>query len=313
MLQQTRVSAATPYICAFLERWPTVQALAAASRDDVLAAWAGLGYYARARNLHRCARELAVTHGGAFPRSEEGLCRLPGVGPYTAAAIASIVYGRRTAAVDGNVERVLSRLYAIEEPLPDSRPRLRAAAEALVPKRRCGDYAQALMDLGATVCTPRAPRCDACPWARGCLAHANGIAGVLPHRRRPPPRPTRFGTAFRLVRDDGAVLLRRRPGEGLLGGMLEFPGTPWGDDPWEMPMALAFAPAGVPWRRLSGPVLHTFTHFRLELAVFAGGVRRADALRGNWILPQDLDRAGLPTVMKKVARLAHDGGAGPAP
>ena len=312
MLQQTRVQAATPYIRAFLRRWPTVRDLAAAPDNEVLAMWAGLGYYARARNLHRCAREIVGAHGGSFPDTEAELRRLPGFGPYTAAAVAAIAFGRRTAAVDGNVERVLSRLDGVEEPLPGSRPRLRAVAAALVPEQRPGDYAQALMDLGATVCTPRAPRCDVCPWAGSCVARARGTAVTLPRRHRAPPRPLRHGAVFRLARPDGAVLLRRRPPEGLLGGMLEFPGTPWGSDLWTASQASAFAPDRVRWRELSERVRHTFTHFHLELVVFAGATCRVDAISGRWVLPEDLDRAGLPTVMRKVARLAAEKTARPA-
>lgn len=302
MLQQTRVAAATPYIESFLVRWPTVHDLAAAELDDVLAAWAGLGYYARARNLHRCARVVAGDHGGVFPDSEPALRALPGVGPYTAGAVAAIAFGRRAAAVDGNVERVLARIYGIETPLPAARPELRARAAALVPARRPGDWTQALFDLGATVCTPRTPDCGACPWRRDCVAFARDLTAVLPNRAPPPPRPTRHGAAFWLVRD-GAVLLRRRPPSGLLGGMLELPGTPWGDAPWSDSAASAFAPAGVRWQR-RGTVRHTFTHFHLELAVLAGRTTSAAAIPGLWTPATDADLAPLPTVMKKAARLA---------
>ena len=306
MLQQTRVVTATPFIQAFLGRWPTVQRLAAAPLGDVLAAWAGLGYYARARNLHRCAKTVSGDLDGTFPDTESGLRALPGVGPYTAAAIAAIAFGRQTAAVDGNVKRVLARLYGIQTPLPDAIPDLRDLADALVPARRPGDWAQAIMDLGATICTPRRASCGACPWSRDCAAHAQGLSNQLPRRTSAVAHPTRHGVAFWLTRAGGAVLLRRRPPTGLLGGMLGLPGTPWGGEEWTEPAALAFAPAGVPWRRVPGIVRHAFTHFHLSLVVLAGQVGSSDsAIPGQWIAPADLERAGLPTLMKKAARLAR--------
>jgi A/G-specific adenine glycosylase len=304
MLQQTTVAAVVPYFERFVGRWPTVDALAGAERDQVLAAWAGLGYYARARNLHRCAQMVAGGLGGCFPDTEDALKKLPGVGPYTAAAIAAIAFGKPAVVVDGNVERVVARLFAIQDPLPGSKPKLRALAAQLTPPRRAGDYAQAMMDLGATVCRPRAPACAACPLDAVCAARRRGLAGTLPRRAPRPDKPTRRGRAFWVRRADGRVLLRRRPPDGLLGGMLEVPSSPWTED--LVPESVDdHAPARCRWRPVAGTVRHTFTHFRLELDVVAGTVGALDAGPGSvWADPDEFDRLALPTVMKKVARLA---------
>jgi A/G-specific adenine glycosylase len=227
MLQQTTVKAVIPYYAKFLRRWPTVAALASADIDEVMAAWAGLGYYSRARNLHACARAVAAAHEGRFPRDEAALLALPGVGAYTAAAIAAIAFDVRATAVDGNIERVVARLFAVEEPLPASKPAIKALAARLTPAARTGDFTQAMMDLGATVCSPRAPSCLICPLRTHCLAHARGIARTLPVKAKKGEKPRRFGAVFIAVRRDGAVLLRRRPPKGLLGGMLEVPSTAW--------------------------------------------------------------------------------------
>jgi A/G-specific adenine glycosylase len=305
MLQQTTVSAVQDYYRAFLERWPTVEALAQAPLDDVRKAWAGLGYYARARNLHACARIVADELAGRFPQSEKELHALPGIGPYTAAAIAAIAFGRPHAAVDGNVERVISRLYAIEMPLPGSKPSIRDHAQALVPEDRPGDFAQALMDLGATLCTPRSPDCHICPWAEHCAGRRRGIAESLPRKNRKAAAPTRYGTAFWVERDDGAVLLRRRPDKGLLGGMMEVPSTPWNGTP--VKRAESHAPLDAEWRWLPGKVEHTFTHFRLELSVLAAREVRGLELPGGayrWVARHALAGEALPTVMRKVVTLA---------
>ncbi len=301
MLQQTRVQAVIPYFDTFVRKWPTAAALAAAPQEEVLRAWAGLGYYARARNLHKCAQAVAA-NGGVFPDTESALSELPGVGRYTAAAIAAIAFGRRAAAVDGNVERVMARLYAHAEPMPAAKKRLTALATALVPEQRAGDYAQAVMDLGATICTPAKPVCGLCPWIRNCAAYKAGNAEHLPVRTEKAERPTRRGVAFWLERPDGAILLRRRPQEGLLGGMVEVPSTPWRSEEWSTDEALAFAPLSTDWRTLRGQVRHTFTHFHLELSVLAARAS-ADA-DGQWCARRDIDDAGLPTVMMKVAKLA---------
>ena len=303
MLQQTTVAAATPYFQAFVERWPGVDDLAAATLDEVLRAWAGLGYYARARNLHACARVVSGDLAGRFPADEAGLRRLPGIGVYTAAAIAAIAFDRPATVVDGNVERVVARLFAVRAALPAAKPLLHEHAATLTPVVRPGDFAQAMMDLGATVCTPRRPRCPACPWRDGCQARALGIAAVLPARTPKPARPLRRGVAFWAVRPDGAVLLRRRPATGLLGGMMEVPSGPWRTDGGAAPPESA--PCAAPWRELPGVVRHTFTHFELELAVVAARVAADAPVDGIWVAPDGLAEQALPSAMRKVVRHAY--------
>ncbi len=305
MLQQTVVKAVIPYFEAFTRRWPTVEALAAAPLDDVLAAWAGLGYYSRARNLHACAQAVVASHAGRFPRDEGHLRDLPGIGPYTAAAIASIGFGLKATPVDGNVERVVARLFAIDEPLPGVKAALKSRAETLTPEDRAGDFAQAMMDLGATVCTPRNPACAICPLMGACRARALGIAAELPKRALKVPRPTRTATAFVVQRGDGSVLLRQRPPKGLLGGMMEVPSSPWvstGDAD-----ALASAPVTADWVTANQPVVHVFTHFRLELTVLSARIAKrtrllsqAEPERCKWVPREDLATAALPSVMRKV-------------
>lgn len=309
MLQQTMVPAATPYFLDFTRRWPSVRDLAAAPLDSVLVAWAGLGYYARARNLHKCAAVVAERLGGRFPETEAALLELPGIGAYTAAAIAAIAFDRPATVVDGNVERVVARLFAVEQPMPAAKPALRRLAATLTPTRRPGDYAQAMMDLGATVCTPRKPRCMLCPLAEDCAARAAGIAEELPRRAAKPDKPTRRGIAFWLLNPDGAVLLRRRAAEGLLGGMTEIPSTHWAEGPAPAADAVTgAAPVAAEWRALPGTVRHTFSHFHLELGVVAGrtgaGWREA---AGLWVPVDRLGEQALPSVMRKIVRhaLAH--------
>jgi A/G-specific adenine glycosylase len=302
MLQQTTVAMVAPYFDRFMARWPDVSALAAASLDEVLQLWQGLGYYARARNLHACARAVVARHGGVFPDNASALRSLPGIGDYTAAAIAAIAFDRREAAIDGNVERVVARLYAVDEPSPAAKRRLRTLAAALVPERRAGDFAQALMDLGATICTPRRPRCVLCPWRACCTAAASGLAEELPARPIKPERPQRYGIAFWLTRPDGAVLLRRRSERGLLGGMIEIPSTPWSAAPWRLAEAVPVAPAAVDWTVLPGTVRHGFTHFQLELGVAAG--KTDDPGDALWSPIERLGEHALPTLMKKVVRHA---------
>ena len=300
MLQQTTIAAVGPYFRRFLARWPDLRSLAAAPLDDVLHAWQGLGYYARARNLHACARALAAR--GDFPDEEAGLRALPGIGAYTAAAIAAIAFDRCATPVDGNVERVIARLFAVKTPLPDAKPELRALAEKITPQERPGDYAQAVMELGETVCAPRKPKCVLCPWREACAARRAGIAEDLPARVTPQPKPLRRGVAFWAVRPDGAILLRRRPERGLLGGMMEVPSTDWRARPWGEAEARALAPVRARWRRIPEAVRHTFTHFHLELVVLAG-TARADAADGIWVPLERLKDHALPSVMKKV--IAH--------
>jgi A/G-specific adenine glycosylase len=294
MLQQTTVAAVRPYFEKFLARWPSVGDLAAAPAEDVLSAWAGLGYYARARNLIACAARVAAQ--GGFPQDEAGLRALPGIGDYTAAAIAAIAFGRSATVVDGNVERVVARLFAVEEPLPTAKPRLRELAATLTPQQRAGDFAQAMMDLGATVCTPRDPACAICPLVEPCAARRAGIAGDLPRRLAKKARPTRHGTAFWLERDDH-VLLMRRPAKGLLGGMRALPSGSWSlDEP-----GLADAPVAADWRDI-GHVEHVFTHFALTLRLVAAAT---DAeVEGEWWPIARIDEAGLPSLFARAAALA---------
>jgi A/G-specific adenine glycosylase len=302
MLQQTTVAVAGRYFAAFLARWPTVESLASTSLDEVLAAWAGLGYYARARNLHACARLVVSEHGGQFPQSGAALQALPGIGRYTAAAIAAIAFDVPAAAVDGNVERVVARLEGIAAPLPGAKPLIAAAAARLVPRQRPGDFAQALMDLGSLVCTPRRPDCRACPLVRQCVGCRSGSPEQLPAKPRRGDKPKRFGACFFAERGDGAVLLRRREERGLLGGMLEFPSTEWGPAPPGDP--LAAAPLAAPWRAVPGQVEHSFTHFDLVLTVHAARVQTATMGADpawRWIAVEALERAALPSVMRKVA------------
>ncbi|HYM31088.1 MAG TPA: A/G-specific adenine glycosylase [Candidatus Cybelea sp.] len=306
MLQQTTVAAVAPYFANFLALWPSVHHLARASLDDVLRAWQGLGYYARARNLHACARMVSAELDGRFPETEDGLRKLPGVGAYTAAAIAAIAFGQSATVVDGNVERVVARLFVVESPLPAAKSELRALATTLTPKRRAGDFAQAMMDLGATVCLARAPLCDRCPLAKSCAARKRGIAADLPRRDAKRARPSRFGVAFWAVRPDGTVLLRRRPERGLLGGMIEVPSTAWRDTPWTLADAAAEAPLEGDWRDVAGTVEHGFTHFRLTLALCAAEVPARAKADGVWVHPRDFAGQALPTAMKKVCRLALD-------
>ena len=310
MLQQTTVKAVIPYYESFLVRWPTVETLAAATLDDVLAAWAGLGYYSRARNLHKCAQIVCEELAGRFPDTEEGLRELPGIGPYTAAAIAAIAFGAATMPVDGNIERVVARLFAVKTPLPAAKPVIKRLARALTPAKRAGDFAQALMDLGASVCSPKRPSCLVCPLQGECAAHWQGIEAALPARAAKPERPLRFGIAFLALREDGHVLLRRRPEAGLLGGMLEVPSTAWAETLPPVNAALSGTPVRADWWALPGVVAHTFTHFRLETLVYRAIVPAhasltfwADPQRCQWVARRDLDRAALPSVMRKI--IAH--------
>ena len=310
MLQQTTVKAVIPYYQGFLARWPTVAALAAASLDEVLAAWAGLGYYSRARNLHQCAQVVSQRLGGRFPSSEAELMALPGIGPYTAAAIAAIAFGVPTMPVDGNIERVMARLFAKAEPLATIKPSLRVLAASLLPPARAGDFAQGLMDLGASVCTPKRPSCLMCPLQRRCAGHAQGLAAMLPIKPAKADRPLRVGLAFVALREDGTVLLRRRPDAGLLGGMLEVPSTAWSDTLPPLDQALRAAPVHGQWWAVPGTVTHTFTHFRLELMVYRAVVPIdtpltfwADPQHCRWLARRSFETAALPSVMRKV--LAH--------
>ncbi len=308
MLQQTTVAVVIPYFHKFLTLWPTVKDLAAADTDAVMAAWAGLGYYARARNLHKCAQGIAESYQGIFPDDEESLRKLPGVGAYTAAAIAAIAFGRHAVVVDGNVERVMARLFAVTDPLPGSKTVLKEHAASLAPQKRCGDYSQALMDLGATLCSPRNPACGLCPWMKGCQGRIQGIAASLPAKVKKGEKPTRYGTAFWIARWDGSILLRKRPPSGLLGGMMEIPSTPWRDSAdggaWTNADAAKHAPLPCSWQPLSGVVRHTFTHFHLELTVVRGLARGGQPTASKWVSPDQLGPEALPSVMRKIVKHA---------
>ncbi|SET77870.1 A/G-specific adenine glycosylase [Oceanicella actignis] len=303
MLQQTTVAAVIPYFQTFIRRWPTVAELAAAPEDQVMAAWAGLGYYARARNMLRCARIVAAA-GGRFPADEAALRALPGIGPYTAAAIAAIAFDIPATVVDGNVERVMARLFAATDPLPAAKPRLRALAAGLTPARRPGDYAQAVMDLGATVCTPRKPDCPACPWREDCAARRLGLAAELPRKAPRRARPHRRGVVFVGLREDGALLLETRPPEGLLGGMTGLPGGAWREaaEPLDDPAP----PCPGDWRRLTAEARHVFTHFALTLEIRAARLGPEAAPEGGaFFAPDARARAAeLPTVFRKAVELA---------
>lgn len=304
MLQQTTVAAVTGYFQRFTSRWPTVEALAAAPQEEVLAAWAGLGYYARARNLIACARAVASDHAGRFPDSEAGLRALPGVGDYTAAAVAAIAFDRPAAVVDANVERVVARLFAIETPLPAARAEIRSRTAQITPQQRPGDFAQAMMDLGATLCTVRNPSCLLCPLASFCMARAAGIAESLPVKPPKKPRPQRSGTAF-WIEQDGQVLLVQRPGKGMLGGMRALP-----DDGWSARRnGDAIPPVTGQWLTIDAAVSHIFTHFSLELALALYRGPQIDKvvienLNGIWWPVEQIAEAGLPTLFAKAASAA---------
>ena len=299
MLQQTTVPHATPYFLKFTARWPTVCDLAAEADGEVMAAWAGLGYYARARNLLACARAVANEHSGVFPDTEEGLRALPGLGPYTAAAVAAIAFDRPTNVVDGNVERVMARLFAVEAPLPDAKPELRRFAETLVRDHRPGDWAQALMDLGATVCRPRGPLCDRCPISAFCAGLATGEPETYPRKTAKAARPHRHGVAYVLTQGDQVGLVRRPP-TGLLGGMLALPTSDWRPAPFTDAEARRFAPAPADWRHV-GEVEHGFTHFTLTLRLFRA---EGSARELIWSPRRELD--ALPSVFLKAARAGLD-------
>ncbi|RIA56408.1 A/G-specific DNA-adenine glycosylase [Dichotomicrobium thermohalophilum] len=308
MLQQTTVKAVAPYYRAFLARWPRIEDMARAPVEDVLAAWAGLGYYARARNMHKTARIVADELGGRFPRTAGELVKLPGIGPYTAAAIAAIAFDEPATVVDGNVERVVARLFAVRERLPGAKPKLRSLAETLTPRHRPGDFAQAMMDLGATICTPRTPACSRCPLRADCQGLAEGVAATLPLRAPKAERPQRRGAAFVARRPDDHVLLRRRPEKGLLGGMMEPPTTEWRTETRSETALLGEAPVAADWRRVLAPVTHTFTHFHLMLDVYTADVPAdtpaPDACR--WVAAGDLPEEALPSVMRKVLAAASE-------
>jgi A/G-specific adenine glycosylase len=307
MLQQTTVKTVGPYYAKFLTKWPTVEALAKAKLDDVLRAWAGLGYYARARNLHACAKAVVERHQGIFPRDLDSLRALPGIGDYTAAAVGSIAFDLPAVPVDGNVERVVSRVFAVEAVLPAAKPVIKQLAASLLPSRRSGDFAQAFMDLGATICSPKKPACALCPWTEVCVTRARGDQEAYPRKAPKREGKLRRGAAFVVLRADGCVLLQQRPEKGLLGSMTEVPGSHWAHDV-DLASALDAAPrfrTKVKWRKLAGHVDHVFTHFPLALIVYVTHVPRGTpAPKGaRWAEVATLADEALPNVMRKV--LAH--------
>jgi A/G-specific adenine glycosylase len=297
MLQQTTVAAVRSYFERFTTLWPDIGSLAAAEDGTVMAEWAGLGYYARARNMLACARAVVCDHNGFFPKEVTALRALPGIGPYTAAAIASIAFDRSETVVDGNVERVISRLFRVETPLPAAKPKLTQLAELLTPDLRPGDHAQAMMDLGATICTPRSPACGICPVITYCQAHVAGVAADLPAKTAKKPKPVRHGFAYVARRADGAWLLERRPDKGLLGGTLGWPGSDWSDDPSPSP------PMDANWTEM-GEVRHTFTHFHLRLRIFAASV--GQTATGAFVSAKEFNPAHLPTLMRKAHSVAFN-------
>ena len=304
MLQQTVVATVIPYFVKFIKQWPSVEKLANADLNSILQAWSGLGYYTRARNLHKCARIIVEQYDGGFPNSEEKLLMLPGIGPYTASAILAIAFEKPATVVDGNVERVITRLFAIKGRTPDVKSKIKSLASELTPNHRYGDYAQAIMDLGATICTPRSPKCIDCPWLGACKARALSIDNYLPNRSPRKKKVVRKGLAFLVVRTDGAILLRRRPEQGLLGGMMEVPSTNWVESGL---LNMSEAPSGLDWQELTGKVMHTFTHFKLELKVYQSIASKGHELKGLWVLPEKLEEQALPTLTKKIIKHANLG------
>lgn len=299
MLQQTTVAAVREYFNKFIKKWPTVDALAQAEDADVMAAWAGLGYYARARNLLKCARVVATEYSGVFPNNYKMLLSLPGIGPYTAAAVSSIAFDKPETVLDGNVERVMARWFDVHTPLPKAKPELMAFAETLTPEERAGDYAQAVMDLGATICTPRNPACGICPWMDGCKGRLAGTAHELPKKTPKKKVPTRLGIAYVARRSDGAWLLETRPEKGLLGGMLGWPTTDWNGTPEPA------NPIEADWTKLETQARHTFTHFHLQLDIMISVVDLdVQPDRGSFVRASDFRPADLPTVMRKVFDLS---------
>ena len=296
MLQQTTVAAVKDYFLKFISKWPTVSDLAAAKDDDVMAAWAGLGYYARARNLLKCARAVVADYTGQFPSTEGELLKLPGIGPYTAAAVSSIAFDEPSTVLDGNVERVMARIHDEHEPLPDVKETLRTYAAAKTPTTRPGDYAQAVMDLGATICIPRSPACGICPVIEFCAARLAGTAPELPKKKRKAAKPTRYGTVFVAITPTGDIFLERRPEKGLLGGMMGFPGNTWAEEPTP-----PTPPIDATWRKLDETARHTFTHFHLILTIMIAEVRSG----GDMTPSHAFDPNALPTVMRKVWKLAE--------
>ena len=313
MLQQTTVAVVKDYFKRFIIRWPTLFDLSKANLDDVLNEWSGLGYYARARNLHKSAKIISKEHLGKFPEHKKELILLPGIGDYTAAAILSIAFNKRAAAVDGNVERVISRIFAITEPLPSSKSYIREKAIEITPMKRYGDYAQAIMDLGSTICLPRNPMCNECPWEEACQARKAGIQQNLPVKKPKKTKPHRKGICFWIARNDGYVLMRKRQEKGLLGGMMEIPSTPWEKNIQTIDKALNYAPLKLPvakWTLLLDNIKHVFSHFNLSLVIASSKVTKDkfDKLSLTkdfvWVNPSQIDQLAIPSLTRKIVTVA---------
>jgi A/G-specific adenine glycosylase len=307
MLQQTTVVTVKDYFTKFVERWPTLESLATASLDEVFHAWQGLGYYSRARHLHECAQILVNDFKGIIPREEKILLTLPGIGPYTAAAIAAIAFDQPTVPVDGNIVRVFSRLYALTSPLPAVKQEVQSFVKQIVPSQRRGDFAQGLMDLGATICRPKNPSCNMCPLQKICVGRSQGIASQLPHPAKKVEKPRRYGLIFWVENSRGEILLEKRPNKGLLAGLMSLPTTEWRNEPWEglSEEALSYAPqGGLNWEPLSAVVRHTFTHFHLELRIAKGTINVSH--NGIWSSVEEFSTYAFPTVMKKVIRVMSE-------
>jgi A/G-specific adenine glycosylase len=302
MLQQTTVATVIPYFLEFIRRWPTFQELSEACIDDILHAWQGLGYYARARNLHFCAKKLVLDYKGKFPETSEELIKLPGIGPYTAKAISAIAFNEQVLPIDGNIARILSRIYAILVPLPEGMSEIQKAANAFTPQIRPGDVAQAMMDLGATICKPKAPLCGRCPFQLTCKSYALGIAAELPLKNKKRARPQKYTVAYILKREDGAILLKRRPEKGLLGGMMGVSTSEWQFKKLKEADIEKEAPFVTKWKSLKKVISHSFTHFDLEIMVCCGNIcyKKAETLDGDWVLPHHLSSYALPKLFKKI-------------
>ena len=313
MLQQTTVAVVKGYFSRFINRWPTLFDLSKASLDEVLQEWSGLGYYARARNLHKCAEIISKKYLGKFPQNERELIQLPGVGEYTSAAIMSIAFNKKATVVDSNVERVISRIFAITESLPSSKRVIRKKAQEISPANRFGDYSQAIMDLGSTICLPKTPLCVECPWEEICQARMKGIEKNLPVKKPKKPKPLRQGICFWIIRHDGYVLLRKRQEKGLLGGMMEIPSTPWEKNIQTIDKAIEYSPlrlSMVNWSILSDNVKHVFSHFNLLLIIASAKIKRDKLEKLSltedfvWVNPNQINQLAIPSLTKKIARVA---------
>lgn len=304
MLQQTQVKTVIAYFLKFLKLWPSLTDMAQADTEDILKAWAGLGYYSRARNLKKCADLLYAEYDGNFPSDAGELTKLPGIGAYTSAAISAIAFGKPAVVVDGNIERIMARFHLISTPIPKAKPEIAAHVNAILPEVRAGDFAQAMMDLGATICTPKSPDCNCCPWEIGCKAKERGEQLNFPVKLPKKPKPKRRGAAFVAISDDGYVLLRKRPDQGLFAGMSEVPTTDWSIKK-DGETGVDAAPFSAEWTK-AGAVSHVFTHFQLGLDVYCCRPLRNVTNQGWWVQQNLVMEEALPSLMKKVIVCAFD-------